>query len=82
MPGPETPEDAWMWEGRPAGPRLDREGAKPGEPRFYMGDDGHGPSDVALDRAWPPGDTRTWPPSDGARPVSARTRVALPVRPP
>ncbi len=64
MPGPETPEDAWMWEGVPPGRSLIGK-VEPGEPRFYMGDDGHGPQIVGLARAWPPGDTRTWPPSAG-----------------
>ena len=65
MPGPQSPEDAWMWEGVPPGRSLIGK-VEPGEPRFYMGDDGHGPQIVGLARAWPPGDTRTWPPSEGS----------------
>ncbi len=53
-----------MWEGVPPGRSLIGK-VEPGEPRFYMGDDGHGPQIVGLARAWPPGDTRTWPPSEG-----------------
>jgi hypothetical protein len=63
-PGPETAEDAWKWEGVPQGRGL-LGPVRAGEPRFYMGDDGHGPQIVGLDRAWPPGDNRTWPPSEG-----------------
>jgi hypothetical protein len=53
--GPATPEDAWKWEGVPPGRSLIGK-VEPGEPRFYMGDDGHGPQIVGLPRAWPPGE--------------------------
>ncbi len=51
--GPETPEDAWMWEGVPPGCGLIRR-YEPGERRYYMGDNG-GPCLKELPRAWPPG---------------------------
>jgi hypothetical protein len=53
--GPATPEDAWKWEGVPPGRSLIGK-VEPGEPRFYMGDDGHGPQICGLPRAWPPGE--------------------------
>jgi hypothetical protein len=59
--GPATPEDAWKWEGVPAGRSLIGK-VEPGEPRFYMGDDGHGPQICGLPRAWPPGEG---PPGEG-----------------
>ena len=40
--GPETPEDAWKWEGVPPGCSLVGP-VEPGKQRAYMGDDGHGP---------------------------------------
>jgi hypothetical protein len=52
--GPETPDDAWMWEGVPPGQGLIRR-YEPGERRYYMGDDG-GPSLKELPPAWPPGE--------------------------
>ena len=51
--GPETPEDAWMWEGVPPGCGLVRR-YEPGERRYYMGDNA-GPCIKELPRAWPPG---------------------------
>ena len=51
--GPETPEDAWMWEGVPPGCGLIRR-YEPGERRYYMGDNA-GPCIKELPRAWPPG---------------------------
>ena len=51
--GPVTPEDAWMWEGVPPGRSLIRR-FDPGELRYYMDDDGHGPSVRWLPAAWPP----------------------------
>lgn len=61
--GPATPEDAWKWEGVPPGRSLIGK-VEPGEPRFYMGDDGHGPQICGLPRAWPPGQG---PPGRGPR---------------
>jgi hypothetical protein len=52
--GPERPEDAWKWEGVPAGRSL-MGPVEPGKMRYYMGDDGHGPQIRCLDPAWPPG---------------------------
>ena len=52
--GPATPEDAWKWEGVPAGRRLIGK-VEPGETRYYMDDDGHGPQIRWLPAAWPPG---------------------------
>ena len=71
--GPETPEDAWMWEGVPPGCGLIRR-YEPGERRYYMGDDA-GPCIKELPRAWPPGQG----PDDMS---GERRRVALPVRAP
>ena len=51
--GPETPEDAWMWEGVPPGCGLIRR-YEPGERRYYMGENA-GPCLKELPRAWPPG---------------------------
>ena len=51
--GPETPEDAWMWEGVPPGCGLIRR-YEPGERRYYMGDNA-GPCLKELPPAWPPG---------------------------
>ncbi len=51
--GPETSEDAWMWEGVPPGCGLMRR-YEPGERRYYMGDNA-GPCLKELPRAWPPG---------------------------
>ncbi len=64
--GPATPEDAWKWEGVPAGRRLIGK-VEPGETRYYMDDDGHGPQIRWLPAAWPPGQG---PPGTGARVVS------------
>jgi hypothetical protein len=52
--GPETREDAWMWEGVPPGGSLMRR-FEPGERRYYMNYEG-GPSLKELPRAWPPGE--------------------------
>ncbi len=52
--GPATPEDAWKWEGVPPGRSLIGK-VEPGEMRYYMGDDGHGPQIRWLPAAWPPG---------------------------
>jgi hypothetical protein len=52
--GPDTREDAWMWEGVPPGGSLMRS-FKPGERRYYMNYEG-GPSLKELPRAWPPGE--------------------------
>jgi hypothetical protein len=51
--GPARAEDAWMWEGVPPGRALIRS-YKPGERRYYMGDNA-GPSLMGLPPAWPPG---------------------------
>jgi hypothetical protein len=51
--GPDTPEDAWKWEGVPAGRSLIGK-VEPGEMRYYLGDDGHGPQIRWLPPAWPP----------------------------
>jgi len=51
--GPETPEDAWMWEGVPPGGALWSR-YKPGERRYYNPHEG-GPALRALPPAWPPG---------------------------
>jgi hypothetical protein len=53
--GPARPEDAWKWEGVPAGRGI-LGPVEPGKTRYYMGDDGHGPSIKYLPPAWPPGD--------------------------
>ena len=58
--GPATPEDAWKWQGVPAGRSLIGK-VEPGEMRYYMGDDGHGPQIRWLPPAWPP----DWPPETG-----------------
>jgi hypothetical protein len=52
--GPATAEDAWQWEGVPPGRSLIGR-VEPGKMRYYMGDDGHGPSIRWLPAAWPPG---------------------------
>jgi hypothetical protein len=52
--GPDTREDAWMWEGVPPGGSLMRR-YKPGETRHYMSYEG-GPSLKWLRPAWPPGE--------------------------
>jgi hypothetical protein len=52
--GPATPEDAWKWEGVPPGRSLIGK-VEPGEMRYYMDDDGHGPQIRWLPAAWPPG---------------------------
>jgi hypothetical protein len=54
VPGPQRPEDAWMWEGVPEGRSLIGR-AMPGKMRYYMDDDGHGPQFRWLPAAWPPG---------------------------
>jgi len=51
--GPDTAEDAWMWEGVPPGHSLITR-YQPGERRYYMGDN-EGPSLRRLPPAWPPG---------------------------
>jgi hypothetical protein len=51
--GPDRPEDAWKWEGVPAGRSLIGT-VDPGELRYYMDDDGHGPQIRWLPAAWPP----------------------------
>ena len=51
--GPANPDDAWKWEGVPPGRSLIGK-VEPGEMRYYMGDDGHGPSIKWLPPAWPP----------------------------
>jgi hypothetical protein len=53
--GPATPGDAWKWEGVPPGRSLIGK-VEPGEMRYYMGDDGHGPQIRWLPAAWPPGE--------------------------
>jgi hypothetical protein len=53
--GPATPEDAWKWEGVPAGRPLVGP-VEPGKMRYYMGDDGHGPQICWLPAVWPPGE--------------------------
>ncbi len=60
--GPATPEDAWKWEGVPAGYTL-LNPVEPGKMRHCGGDDGHGPQLKWLPAAWPPGEG---PQSDGA----------------
>jgi hypothetical protein len=52
--GPDTREDAWMWEGVPPGGSLMRR-YKPGETRHYMNYEG-GTSLRWLPPAWPPGE--------------------------
>jgi hypothetical protein len=52
--GPAIPEDAWKWEGVPAGRSLIGK-VEPGQMRYYMDDDGHGPQIRWLPAAWPPG---------------------------
>jgi hypothetical protein len=51
--GPDTPEDAWQWEGVPPGRSLIGK-VEPGEKRYYMGEDGLGSKFVSLPPAWPP----------------------------
>jgi hypothetical protein len=51
--GPDGPEDAWKWEGVPPGRSLIGK-VDPGEMRYYMDDDGHGPQIRWLPAAWPP----------------------------
>jgi hypothetical protein len=53
--GPATPHDAWKWDGVPPGRSLIGK-VEPGKMRYYMGDDGHGPSIKWLPAAWPPGE--------------------------
>jgi hypothetical protein len=53
-PGPTGPEDAWMWEGVPAGEYLIGTPV-PGKERWYMGHDEHGPQYRTLPPSWPPG---------------------------
>ena len=53
-PGPTGPEDAWMWEGVPAGEYL-MGTPVPGKGRWYMGHDEHGKQIRSLPPAWPPG---------------------------
>ena len=53
--GPDTPEDAWKWQGVPAGYTL-LGPVEPGKMRHYAGDDGHGPKLGWLPPAWPPGE--------------------------
>jgi hypothetical protein len=52
--GPATPEDAWKWEGVPAGYTL-LNPVEPGKTRHCEGDDGHGPQLKWLPAVWPPG---------------------------
>jgi hypothetical protein len=52
--GPATPEDAWKWEGVPAGYAL-LNPVEPGKTRHCEGDDGHGPQLKSLPAVWPPG---------------------------
>jgi hypothetical protein len=54
VPGPTGPEDAWMWEGVPAGEDLIGTPV-PGKDRWYMGHDDHGGQIRYLPPAWPPG---------------------------
>ena len=61
MPGPTGPEDEWMWEGVPAGRDLIGT-PMPGQMRWYMGEDEHGPQFKSLPKAWPPGEK----PEEGA----------------
>ena len=85
--GPATPEDAWKWEGVPAGRSLIGK-VEPGEMRYYMDDDGHGPQIRWLPAAWPPGQgpPGQGPPGQGPPDQGPdrerRARVALPVRTP
>jgi len=53
-PGPQTPEEAWKWEGVPPGCGL-LGPVEPGKMRHYLGNDGHGPQIRWLPPAWPPG---------------------------
>ncbi len=70
--GPATPEDAWKWEGVPPGRRLIGK-VEPGEMRYYMDDDGHGPQIRWLPAAWPPGQG---PPGQGPPGPGTRTVVS------
>jgi hypothetical protein len=56
--GPQTPEDAWKWEGVPEGYTL-LGPVEPGKKRHYAGDDGHGPKIGWLPPVWPPGEGPT-----------------------
>jgi hypothetical protein len=51
--GPQSPADAWKWEGVPPGRGL-RGPVRPGEPRFYFDYDAQGPKLKSLPAAWPP----------------------------
>ena len=54
--GPESADDAWMWQGVPPGRALMTTRYRPGQPRAYMDYDGGGsPSVKSLPPAWPPG---------------------------
>ena len=44
-----------MWEGVPAGRDLIGTPV-PGQMRWYMGEDEHGPQFKSLPKAWPPGE--------------------------
>jgi len=53
--GPDTADDAWMWQGVPPGRALMTR-YRAGQPRAYMDYDGGGsPSVKSLPPAWPPG---------------------------
>ena len=53
--GPDSAEDAWMWQGVPPGRALMTR-YRPGQPRAYMDYDvGGSPSVKSLPPAWPPG---------------------------
>jgi hypothetical protein len=53
--GPDSAEDAWMWQGVPPGRALMTR-YRPGQPRAYMDYDGGGsPSVKSLPPAWPAG---------------------------
>jgi hypothetical protein len=53
--GPDSADDAWMWQGVPPGRALMTR-YRPGQPRAYMEYDGGGsPSVKSLPPAWPPG---------------------------
>ena len=52
--GPDRPEEAWKWQGVPAGYQIIGQ-VEPGRMRYCGGDDGHGPQIKWLPAAWPPG---------------------------
>jgi len=54
--GPERPEDAWKWQGVPAGRGLVGR-VEPGKMRYYMDYDEHGPRVCYLPPAWPDSDS-------------------------